>query len=50
MIVKLLNVWLFISMIIGFYFTFKRKFKDLVIFYAVRSANEATYAFAGDIE
>lgn len=50
MIIELLSIELLISMVIIFYFTVKHKFKEYVIFYGIRSANEATYAFAGDIE
>ena len=50
MIVKVLSIWLLVFMIIGFNFTFKRKFKGLIMSFNNVSSNEARYAFAGDIE
>lgn len=50
MIIEILSVWLLVSMIIGFNFTFKHKFKDFIMLFTNLSSNEARYAFAGDIE
>lgn len=53
MIVKLLRNWLiigFINIIIGFYNALKPRFKNFIISLSSISANEARYAFAGDIE
>ena len=53
MIKKLLkNLLMFdgLNIFIGFYHTFKAKFKDYIITYSKLSVNEARYAFAGDIE
>ena len=53
MIVKLLRNLLFIgfiNMIIGLYYALKSRFKNFIISLSSISANEARYAFAGDIE